>query len=143
MPLIRGRWFSSAENGHRLFDAAFLLTGDVHHASLRLFHRFHNRRALTVASVPARTGMDPAVNTATLRLSANVPRNPSLRRNMGIGTAVVPTALNRGSSCSQPNLQGRYRYPATLSVMLILAWSWIGSPSFQLEPCRIENPQSS
>ena len=23
IPLIRGRWFSSAENGHRLFDAAF------------------------------------------------------------------------------------------------------------------------
>ena len=102
MPLIRGRWFSSAEKGHRLFDAAFfsleILT--THDCALSTASTMAERLPVVTVPGPAATGADPNETAATLRLrlSANVPRNPSLRRNKGIGTAVVPTALDRGCS---------------------------------------------
>ena len=100
MPLIRGRWFSSAEKGHRLFDAALfsleILT--THDCVLSTASTTAVRLPVATVPGPAATGADPNETAATLRLSANVPRNPSLRRNKGIGTAVVPTALDRGYS---------------------------------------------
>jgi hypothetical protein len=94
MPLIRDRWFSSAEKGHRLFDADFfsleILT--THDWVLATASTMAVRRTVFKLPDPAATGADPDVTTATLRHSANVPRNPCLRRNKGIGTAVVPTA---------------------------------------------------
>ena len=92
IPLIRGRAFSSAENGQRLLEAAFF--------SLEMFTThawvFSTASTITVRRVapaePALTTPGAASHRTAITLRANVPRNPSLHRNKGIGTARVPTA---------------------------------------------------
>jgi hypothetical protein len=97
MPLIRGRWFSSAENGQRLLDSAFfsleILTTqgcDLSTASTTAVRRLPETEP---ALAPPGAGV--STMAATLKLSAIDLRNPSPRRNKnkGIGTVVIPTAL--------------------------------------------------
>src|SRR4051812_2727478 len=101
MPLIRGRWFSSAENGHRLVDSAFfsleILTTqgcDLSTASTTAVRRLPET---VPALAPPVAGVSTMAATLKLKLklSAIDPRNPSPRRNKnkGIGTVVIPTAL--------------------------------------------------
>src|SRR4051794_13589655 len=99
MPLIRGRWFSSAENGHRLVDSAFfsleILTTqgcDLSTASTTAVRRLPE--PVPALAAPG-AGVSTMAATLKLKLSAIDPRNPSPRRNKnkGIGTVVIPTAL--------------------------------------------------
>jgi hypothetical protein len=121
MPLIRGRWFSSAENGQRLVDSAFfsleMLTTqgcDLSTASTTAV-----RRLPVTEPALAAPGAGVSTMAATLKLSAIDPRNPSPRRNKnkGIGTVVIPTALKPRLIPSRSDLEAEApeQNPATSS----------------------------
>ena len=103
MPLTRGTWFSSAENGQRLCDAAFF--------SLEMLttHRCTFSTASTTAvrreSMPActRTRERPATSASTVRPIAIFPSTPSLRLFTVVGTAVVLFAIDTRLHSSRPD----------------------------------------
>src|SRR5208337_3272071 len=136
--LLGGKWPPAVRR-------CFLLARDINHAWLRLVDRVHDGRTPDRGhrAGPGRNRRGherDRRHAQTQRELSQKSLSASQQGHWHGGRphCVRPRLFLKSSQPPRP-----VRTPGISSVMLILAWFWIGSPSSRLEPCHIENPQLS